>query len=201
MSLDINKLENVQHGSGAHLRAACPACRKIGKDNHRDNLSVWENGAYHCWSYPGDRDHRKRIYELAGEKSGRTKNWTNSFNGNFKKPLGTFGTGKLYSTGKLYPITNRVKKGKKIIIPPIFTNKFKTPVPSVPTEIIEEDFGNLTKQLSESILDHSLNNRLEQRLPFPVKPLRGSCPTCWNRYASAIPIQKGKPCFKCGILN
>ena len=89
---------------------------------------MWENGAYHCWSYPDDRDHRKRIYELAGEKSGRTKNWSNSFNGNLKNLLGTLGTGKLYSS------TNRVKKGKKIIIQPIFTNKFKTPVPSVPTE-------------------------------------------------------------------
>ena len=77
MSLDINKLENIRHESGVRLRAACPACREIGRDNHGDNLSVWENGAYHCWSYPDGADHRKRIFDLAGEKPEKVKSWSN----------------------------------------------------------------------------------------------------------------------------
>jgi hypothetical protein len=36
------------------------------------------------------------------------------------------------------------------------------------------------------------------RMLSESNPLRGSCPTCWNRYARAIPIQEGKPCFLCG---
>ncbi len=194
MSLNINKLDNIRCESGNRIRAACPACRTIGRDNHGDNLSVWENGAYHCWSYPDDTDHRKRIFELVGEKSGKAKSWPDPIKVNAKSLSGTAGTGKFYSN------TNRVNKGKKIFIPPIFTNKIKTPVPRVPTEEIEENIDKLSKPSPQLIYNLPVNN-IPKRTPPPVMSLSGICHVCWHRNIRAVPIKEGEPCFNCGCVN
>ncbi|KXU37858.1 hypothetical protein AXK11_01510 [Cephaloticoccus primus] len=72
MSLDLTKLENVRE-RGACIRAACPACREVGADKKGEHLFICEDGKFGCVANQGEagREHRRRIYALAGEKKSR----------------------------------------------------------------------------------------------------------------------------------
>ena len=65
MSLDLSKLEKVVAGSDG-WKAACPVCRKDGRDSTGNHLHVWRSGKYSCAVLPGDDAHNKAIYALAG---------------------------------------------------------------------------------------------------------------------------------------
>lgn len=65
-SLDVAKLENVQHPDGGSVRAACPACRAAGGDHSGEHLLIDVSGRFGCAKFPGDHLHRKEIWRLAG---------------------------------------------------------------------------------------------------------------------------------------
>ena len=67
--LDLGRLENVLYLDGGSTRAACPACRASGADHTGDHLLIEASGKFGCAKYPGDRDHRKEIWKLAGIRS------------------------------------------------------------------------------------------------------------------------------------
>ena len=67
--LDEAKLENVQRLAGGSIRAACPACRLDGGDHTGDHLLIEPSGKFGCAKYPGDGEHRKQIWKLAGARS------------------------------------------------------------------------------------------------------------------------------------
>lgn len=67
MPLNIDLLLGVKR-KGARTVAQCPACAEAGHDKHaKDHLVIFENGAYACVANPGDKDHRRRIWALAGD--------------------------------------------------------------------------------------------------------------------------------------
>lgn len=64
--LDLAKLEKTRkHGS--KIVCACPACREAGGDKAGDHLAVFESGAFNC-VVDQSAEHRKRIWQLAGER-------------------------------------------------------------------------------------------------------------------------------------
>lgn len=64
--LDELKLENVvTHGNGSR-HSACPACREDGEDGSGNHLFIKSDGKFGCCKYPADKEHRKRIWKLAG---------------------------------------------------------------------------------------------------------------------------------------
>jgi len=63
--LDLARLENVRH-RGERIISACPACREIGGDRKGDNLLIFETGVFACAKNQGDKEHGRRILELAG---------------------------------------------------------------------------------------------------------------------------------------
>lgn len=65
ISLCPSRLENVRQ-RGEDIISACPACREGGKDRAGDNLRVFASGAFHCIAHPKEREHNRRIIELAG---------------------------------------------------------------------------------------------------------------------------------------
>ena len=65
-SLDFAKLENVEHLADGSTRTACPACRAAGEDRTGDHLLVEPSGRFGCAKYPGDHEHRREIWRLAG---------------------------------------------------------------------------------------------------------------------------------------
>ena len=66
ISLDLAQLENVKHLCGGGIRAACPACRASGSDKSGDHLLIQQGGKFGCAANPGDSEHRKEIFRLAG---------------------------------------------------------------------------------------------------------------------------------------
>jgi len=69
MPLDFQRLENLRSCPGGH-RAACPACRDDDGDRKGDHLFIGEDGRFGCAVHQGDRDHRRRIFALAGVRDG-----------------------------------------------------------------------------------------------------------------------------------
>lgn len=68
MALNRSKLENiVELGNGA-WRARCPACAEGGRDRTGEHLRVTPDGRFGCCVYPKDPEHRRRIFQLAGER-------------------------------------------------------------------------------------------------------------------------------------
>ncbi|RYZ69537.1 MAG: hypothetical protein EOP09_07510 [Proteobacteria bacterium] len=65
MSLDITKLRKVRKQPGKTI-AQCPACAETGNDSKGDHLIIYPDGKYGCVVTPGDSEHRKRIWLLAG---------------------------------------------------------------------------------------------------------------------------------------
>ena len=68
-SLDPARLENVKHLDGGSIRAACPACRASGSDKSGDHLKIEAGGKFGCAANPGDGEHRKEIFRLAGNRN------------------------------------------------------------------------------------------------------------------------------------
>lgn len=71
MSLDTARLEAVRPLAGGGLQARCPACAEQGADTAGEHLRVQPDGRFGCCVHPKDRDHRKRIFALAGAVGSR----------------------------------------------------------------------------------------------------------------------------------
>lgn len=68
-ALDLSRIENVQRLGGGSIRAACPACRAAGRDHSGDHLLIDPSGRFGCAKHPGDHEHRREIWKLAGQRS------------------------------------------------------------------------------------------------------------------------------------
>ena len=68
MSLDVSKLEKVVELADGAKRARCPACAEDGHDRKGEHLRIYPDGKFGCCVHAGDRDHRKRIFALAGSR-------------------------------------------------------------------------------------------------------------------------------------
>jgi len=71
MSLDLTKLQKVIELSDGVKRARCPACAESGSDKSGKHLRIYPDGKFGCCVHPGDREHRKRIFALAGNRERR----------------------------------------------------------------------------------------------------------------------------------
>lgn len=71
MSLDLARLEKARL-VGDKLIARCPACAEQGADRSGEHLFVADQGrgAFGCIAHRDDHEHRQRIFELAGVRSG-----------------------------------------------------------------------------------------------------------------------------------
>jgi len=67
MSLNLNKLEKVVDLGDGGKRARCPACAEGRQDRKGEHLRIYPDGKFGCCVFPGDPEHRKRIFVLAGE--------------------------------------------------------------------------------------------------------------------------------------
>ena len=69
MGLNIRKLEKVRALENGVVQARCPACAEGGHDRSGEHLRIYPDGRFGCCVHPKDREHRKRIYALAGERN------------------------------------------------------------------------------------------------------------------------------------
>ena len=69
MPLCLDKLEAV-HKTGAKTIARCPACAEHGHDLSGDHLVIDAQGRFSCvvHSGPAGKEHRRRIFQLAGDR-------------------------------------------------------------------------------------------------------------------------------------
>jgi hypothetical protein len=67
MSLNLDRLEKVVRLANGGMKARCPACAEAGSDRKGEHLRISPEGKFGCCVFPGDREHRKRIFALAGE--------------------------------------------------------------------------------------------------------------------------------------
>ena len=67
MSLDRTKLQKVRDLGSGGLQAQCPACAETGQDRKGEHLRISPEGKFGCCVFPGDREHRRRIFALAGQ--------------------------------------------------------------------------------------------------------------------------------------
>ena len=67
MSLDGTKLRKVRELASGGLQAQCPACAEAGQDRKGEHLRISPEGKFGCCVFPGDSEHRKRIFALAGD--------------------------------------------------------------------------------------------------------------------------------------
>jgi hypothetical protein len=65
MALDPAKLEKLRQANGKSI-ARCPACAEAGEDTDGKHLVIFEDGRYACVTHQGDKEHRRRVFELAG---------------------------------------------------------------------------------------------------------------------------------------
>lgn len=72
MSLDVRRLEKARELAGGIVQARCPACAESGGDRAGQHLRVYPDGRFGCCVHPKDREHRKRIFALAGDKATRS---------------------------------------------------------------------------------------------------------------------------------
>jgi hypothetical protein len=68
MSLDTARLEMVRELPGGILQARCPACAEGGHDRTGEHLRIYPDGRYGCCVHPKDKEHRKQIFALAGDR-------------------------------------------------------------------------------------------------------------------------------------
>ncbi len=71
MSLDVRRLEKVRELPDGVVQARCPACAESGGDKKGEHLRVYPDGRFGCCVHPKDREHRRRINALAGDKAPR----------------------------------------------------------------------------------------------------------------------------------
>lgn len=69
MSLNLSKLEKLFNLGNGAMRARCPACAAAGQDRTGEHLRIAADGRFGCCIHPKDREHRKKIFALAGERS------------------------------------------------------------------------------------------------------------------------------------
>jgi hypothetical protein len=67
MSLDRSKLQMVRELGNGGWQARCPACAESGQDRKGEHLRISPEGKFGCCVFAGDREHRKRIFVLAGD--------------------------------------------------------------------------------------------------------------------------------------
>lgn len=72
MSLDAAKLEKVRELPGGIVQARCPACAEGGHDRTGEHLRIYPDGRFGCCVHPKDKEHRKRIFALAGVRQSGT---------------------------------------------------------------------------------------------------------------------------------
>src|SRR5690242_16702294 len=72
MSLNLSRLSKARELAGGILQAQCPACAEQGSDKTGEHLRVFPDGRFGCCVHPQDREHRKRIFALVGDKTPRT---------------------------------------------------------------------------------------------------------------------------------
>ena len=65
MKLTLDRLEKVRQ-RGSRIIARCPACAELDRDKAADNLSIFDNGCFACAAHQKDREHARRILQLAG---------------------------------------------------------------------------------------------------------------------------------------
>lgn len=63
--LDTSRLEKIKTSNGKTI-ARCPACAEAGEDRDGKHLAIFPDGRFACVTHPGEKDHRRRIFELAG---------------------------------------------------------------------------------------------------------------------------------------
>jgi hypothetical protein len=68
MSLDLKKLQNARQLPSGVIQARCPACAKTDSDKAGEHLRVYPDGRFGCCVHPKDREHRRQIFALAGER-------------------------------------------------------------------------------------------------------------------------------------
>jgi len=68
MSLEVAKLKRVRELAGGIMQARCPACAEGGHDGRGEHLRIYPDGRFGCCVHPKDKEHRKRIFALAGVK-------------------------------------------------------------------------------------------------------------------------------------
>jgi hypothetical protein len=71
MSLALTKLENARRLANGRIRARCPACAANGHDNAGEHLIIEVDGRFGCAVHPRDREHRKQIWALAGDRTAK----------------------------------------------------------------------------------------------------------------------------------
>jgi len=69
MALDRHRLLKVKLQEDGSFIAQCPACAAEGGDSGGVHLIVYGDGAYACVAHPGDREHARAVFALAGEKT------------------------------------------------------------------------------------------------------------------------------------
>ena len=67
MSLDRRKLQKLRELGNGSCQAQCPACAEAGQDRKGEHLRISPEGKFGCCVFPGDREHRRRIFTLAGD--------------------------------------------------------------------------------------------------------------------------------------
>jgi len=67
MSLNVDRLEKAVRLGNGGMKARCPACAETGNDRKGEHLRISSDGKFGCCVFPGDREHRKRIFALAGD--------------------------------------------------------------------------------------------------------------------------------------
>lgn len=65
MPLNLSRLENIQV-RGDKRTARCPACAESGHDSTGEHLVIYADGRFGCVVAPGDVEHRRVIWKLAG---------------------------------------------------------------------------------------------------------------------------------------
>jgi hypothetical protein len=153
MSLNLSRLERVIDQADGGKQARCPACAELGHDRKGEHLRIYVDGRFGCCVHPKDREHRKRIFALAGDSRpkairvkvanaktrepiqsnvlGRLGRLFESQNGNSNRTaddLGTLGTP--FSDLRAYARENDISIEK--------LKEFETCVPAVPSD--EHDF-------------------------------------------------------------
>jgi hypothetical protein len=70
MPLCVAQLKKVRT-IGKKIVAQCPACHEVGQDKTGNHLVVWPGGSFGCVANPADKEHRRRIWQLAGDHAPR----------------------------------------------------------------------------------------------------------------------------------
>ena len=71
MSLDRRLLAKVRELGNGVLQARCPACAEQGADTSGEHLRIFPDGRFGCCVHTNDREHRRRIFALVGERQPR----------------------------------------------------------------------------------------------------------------------------------